>query len=35
VLTEARLRAAFGVEVAIGAHPTTGARVLFPIRGTP
>jgi iron complex transport system ATP-binding protein len=34
VLTEARLRAAFGVEVAIGAHPATGARVLFPIRGT-
>ena len=34
VLTEARLRSAFGVEVAIGAHPTTGARVLFPIRGT-
>jgi iron complex transport system ATP-binding protein len=33
VLTEARLRAAFGVEVAIGAHPTTGARVLYPIRG--
>jgi iron complex transport system ATP-binding protein len=33
VLTEARLRAALGVEVAIGAHPTTGARVLFPIRG--
>jgi iron complex transport system ATP-binding protein len=35
VLTEARLRAAFGVEVAVGAHPTTGARVLFPIRGAP
>jgi iron complex transport system ATP-binding protein len=33
VLTEARLRSAFGVEVAIGAHPTSGARVLFPIRG--
>ena len=33
VLTEARLRAAFGVEVAIGAHPTSGARVLFPIKG--
>ena len=33
VLTPARLAAALGVEVAVGAHPTTGARVLFPIRG--
>jgi ABC-type cobalamin/Fe3+-siderophores transport system ATPase subunit len=33
VLTEARLRAAFGVEVAVGKHPTTGARVLYPIKG--
>ena len=33
VLTEARLRAAFGVEVALGTHPTSGARVLFPIKG--
>jgi iron complex transport system ATP-binding protein len=33
VLTEARLRAAFGVEVAVGTHPVTGARVLFPLRG--
>jgi iron complex transport system ATP-binding protein len=35
VLTPARLAAAFGVEVTVGAHPTTGARVLFPIRGLP
>jgi len=34
VLTDARLRVAFGVEVAVGTHPTTGARVLFPIRGS-
>ncbi len=33
VLTPARLAAALGVEVAVGAHPTTGARVLFPIKG--
>ena len=33
VLTPARLGAALGVEVVVGAHPTTGARVLFPIRG--
>jgi len=35
VLTPERLGAAFGVEVAVGAHPTTGARVLYPIRGLP
>ena len=35
VLTPARLGAAFGVEVAVGTHPTTGARVLYPIRGLP
>jgi iron complex transport system ATP-binding protein len=33
VLTEGRLRAVFGVEVATGTHPVTGARVLFPLRG--
>ena len=33
VLTESRLRAVFGVEVAFGSHPVTGARVLFPVRG--
>ncbi|MDB4971404.1 MAG: btuD [Myxococcales bacterium] len=33
VLTEARLRSVFGVEVAVGSHPVTGARVLFPLRG--
>jgi iron complex transport system ATP-binding protein len=32
VLTPARVREAFGVEVAVGTHPTTGARVLFPLR---
>ena len=31
VLTEARIRAAFDVDVATGVHPRTGARVLFPI----
>jgi hypothetical protein len=30
VLTEARVREVFGVDVVSGAHPTTGARVLFP-----
>jgi iron complex transport system ATP-binding protein len=32
VLTAERVRAAFDVEVAVGNHPTTGARVLFPLR---
>jgi iron complex transport system ATP-binding protein len=35
VLTPERLGAAFGVEVTVGKHPTTGARVLYPIRGLP
>ena len=35
VLTPERLRAAFGVEIAVGEHPVTGARVLFPMRGVP
>jgi iron complex transport system ATP-binding protein len=32
VLTEERVREAFGVEVALGKHPISGARVLFPVR---
>jgi len=35
VLTPERLGAAFGVEVTVGTHPITGARVLYPIRGLP
>jgi iron complex transport system ATP-binding protein len=31
VLTPARVRAAFGVDVVEGAHPATGAPVLFPV----
>ena len=31
VLTPARVRAVFGVDVAVGAHPVTGARLLFPV----
>jgi iron complex transport system ATP-binding protein len=31
VLTEERVRATFDVDVVAGAHPTTGARVLFPL----
>jgi iron complex transport system ATP-binding protein len=33
VLTPARLRPVFGVDIAVGTHPVTGARVLFPYRG--
>lgn len=32
VLTPERVRKAFGVDVAVGSHPKTGARVLFPMR---